>query len=155
LYTIENNLKYVKAKGNNYCILIEVTNKNLSTYEINENTKHIEYWAFSGCKRLSSIEIPNSVTSIGEKAFDSCDSLTSIVIGDSVTNIGDYAFIYCSSLTSVYYNGTKEDWAKINIGSSNYKLTGATRYYYIENESDLPNDNGNYWHYVDGVPTKW
>ena len=31
----------------------------------------------------------------------------------------------------------------------------ATRYYFEENESDLPDDNGNYWHYVDGLPTVW
>ena len=101
LCTTENNLIYVKANGNNYCILIGATNKNLSTYQINENTKHIAYGAFRGCERLSTITIPNSVTSIGKEAFYNCDSLTSVTIGDSVTSIGSYAFAHCDSLTSV------------------------------------------------------
>ena len=35
----------------------------------------------------------------------------------------------------------------ITIDIYNTSLTSATRYYYVENESDLPADNGNYWHY--------
>ena len=127
----------------------------LTSIEIPNSVTSIGDGAFYGCDSLTSIVIPNSVTSIGMGAFEYCTSLTSVVIGDSVTSIGSYAFSSCSSLTNVYYNGTKEDWAKINISSTNSYLTYATRYYYIENESDLPNDNGNYWHYVNSVPTKW
>ena len=101
LYTTENNLKYVKANGNPYCILIEATNKNLSTYMIHSTTKHIGYGVFCFCSILSSIEIPNSVTSIGFDAFSRCSSLTSVTIGNSVTSIGDGAFSWCSKLTSV------------------------------------------------------
>ena len=84
---------------------------------------------------------------IGSSAFYNCGSLTEIVISDSVTSIGYSAFYGCSSLTSVYYKGTASDWAKITIDITNGRLTSATRYYYVENESDLPTDNGNYWHY--------
>ncbi|MBR2337421.1 MAG: leucine-rich repeat protein, partial [Clostridia bacterium] len=94
--------------------------------------------------------------SIGNYAFRYCDSLTSVVIGDSVTSIGDDAFYNCPSLTSVYYKGTSSEWSSISKGSNNSELTYyATRYYYIENEADVPTGGGNYWHYVDGVPTKW
>ena len=119
LYTTENNLKYVKANGNNYCVLIEATNKNFSTYSINSNTKHIAYGAFNGCKRLSTITIPNSVTSIGSGAFDGCSSLTSIEIPNSVTSIGDYAFYNCTSLT-IYCEAT-------------YKPSGWDRYWNYSN----------------------
>ncbi len=79
LYTTENNLKYVKANGNNYCILIEATNKNLSTYQINENTKYIAHSAFFTCESLTNITIPNSVTSIGSSAFNGCYRLVEVV----------------------------------------------------------------------------
>ncbi|MBQ8311310.1 MAG: leucine-rich repeat protein [Clostridia bacterium] len=104
-----------------------------------------------GCK--SSI-IPNdgSVTRIGEFAFYGFNILTDIVIPDSVTRIDDSAISW-SSLTSVYYGGTAEDWSKISIGDVTYKLFGTDYiYYYTEIE---PTEDGNYWHYVDGVPTKW
>ena len=105
----------------------------------------------AGCKN-SVIPTDGSVTSIDSYAFYGCSGLTSIVIPDSVTSIGESAFYNCSSLTIVYYGGTAEDWAGINIGSYNYNLTGATRYYYSETQ---PTTTGNNWHYVDGVPTKW
>jgi hypothetical protein len=85
---------------------------------------------------------------IGSPAFSYCSSLTSIVIPDSVTTIGDYAFAYCSSLESVYYKGTAGNWENVSIDENNNTyLTNATRYYYIENQEDLPTDGGYYWHY--------
>ncbi len=127
----------------------------LTNVVISNSIKSIGKNAFRHCGSLTSIIIPNTVTSIGEGAFYNCTSLTNIVIADSVTNIGFFAFYSCASLTNVYYTGTAENWSKISIGSNNSDLTSATIYYYIENVNDLPADNGNYWHYVDGVPTPW
>ena len=104
------------------------------------------------CSSLTSVVIPDSVTTIGSSAFDSCSSLTSIVIPDSVTSIAYGAFFFCDSLTELYYKGTESDWEKVSIGDYNTELTNATRYYYSETE---PTVSGNYWHYVDGVVTKW
>ena len=101
LYTVYEYGKYVGDNSNPYAVLIEVTNKNFSTYTINENTKHIAYGAFSGCDRLTQIKIPDSVTSIGEGAFYYCTSLTSATIGNSVSSIGSVAFACCTGLTSV------------------------------------------------------
>ena len=80
LYTTENNLKYVKANNNPYCILVEAINNNLSTYQINSQTKYIANSVFSYCERLTQITIPDSVTSIGYEAFFCCGSLTSIIV---------------------------------------------------------------------------
>ena len=147
-----NNCKYLGSEDNPYFALIEVSNKNMSSYEIHEDARIIADIAFFGCSRLSSIIIPDSVTTIGEWAFSDCSSLTSVVIGDSVMSIGDYAFYGCSSLTSVvigdsvtsigrsafsdcdsltdvYYTGTEEEWAKISIGGYNSKLTSAEIHY--------------------------
>ena len=80
-------------------------------------------------------------------------NVKTVEITDSVKSIDSSAFYGCTSLTTVYYGGTEEDWnAKITIGSYNSKLTSATRYYYSKTE---PTTVGNYWHYVDGVPTVW
>ena len=125
----------------------------LTSIEIPDSVMSIDENAFYYCSSLKNITIPDSVTSIGNFAFMECSSLTSITIPDSVTSIGDYAFAYCSSLKTVYYGGTADDWNGISISSSNNsKLTSATRYYYAETQ---PTEAGNYWRYVDGVPTAW
>ena len=118
-------------------------------------TGDIAYRAFYNYSSLKSVTIGDSVTSIDISAFSGCSSLTSVVISKSVQSIGDSAFYYCSSLQSVYFVGSVEEWSKISIHWDNSSLKNATRYYYVENESDLPNDNGNYWHYVDGKPIIW
>ena len=122
------------------------------TFGENSQLTSIGKEAFFYCSGLTSIEIPSEVARIGENAFFGCSRLTNIVIPSSVTNVGASAFSYCSGLTSVYYGGTSKQWAKIAIGSVNSFLTNAMRYYYSETP---PYDGGNYWHYVDGKPTKW
>ena len=104
----------------------------LTSVTIGSGVTTIGSYAFYWCTSLTSIVIPDSVTTISSWAFGHCDSLTSVTIGDSVTTIGDYAFYYCDSLKNVYYTGTKEQWEAISIGSSNSRLTNATRRYYSD-----------------------
>ncbi len=107
---------------------------------------------FYNCSSLENITIPDSVTSIGDGAFFGCEALTSITIPSSITSIGHNAFGYCPKLKNIYYTGTEEQWKAIIIGESNESLASATINYYSESQ---PLFDGNYWHYVDGVPTLW
>ena len=101
---------------------------------------------------ITELAIENGITSIGYLALANCRYVTSVVIPNSVTKIDDFAFYGCRSITSIYYTGSKEEWNAISIGGNNVNLTNATRYYYSETQ---PTTEGNYWHYVDGVPTVW
>ena len=125
---------------------------NLTIITIPSSVTSIGEWAFQACTNITSITVLDGITSIGHAVFWGCTSLTNIIIPASVTSIGSYAFYVCESLTDVYYTGTQEQWEVISIGSDNTSLTDANRYYYSETQ---PTTSGNYWHYVDGVPTKW
>ena len=93
---------------------------------------------FCGCSNLRYIEIGDSVTSIEGGAFAGCQSLTSVLMPSSITLIGERAFRGCSNLTDIYYTGTEEEWANIEIdnsyGSNDYLLNATIHYNYVPEE---------------------
>ncbi len=145
----------------------------LESISLPENIQEIEASAFRGCVALKSITLPEKITKIEPRTFEGCISLKTIRIPDSVNlivgnafskaalesivlpqniRINSAAFVLCT-LKEVYYCGTEEQWGNNDISKGdNGGLFSATRYYYSETE---PTEQGNYWHYVDGVPTKW
>lgn len=149
------SISYGAFAGCSSLTSIEVSSNNQTYKSIDGNlyTKSgTSLRQYAAGKTATTFTIPDSVTDIGQSVFYNCDSLTSVVISNNVTNIGAYAFQECSSLTSVYYKGSLSDWRDISIGSYAWHSTNATRYYYSESQ---PTTSGNYWHYVDGVPTVW
>ena len=100
-YTTYDNAKYLGNATNPYIVLMEVTSKNMSTYNIHKDTKVIYQYAFLECKALINITIPVGVTNIGCGAFLQCESLTSIAIPNTVIVIGASAFEYCKNLLCV------------------------------------------------------
>ncbi|MBE6601121.1 MAG: leucine-rich repeat domain-containing protein [Ruminococcaceae bacterium] len=139
-----------------YAGKLYLNGKLLTDLVIPDSVTSIDEYIFLGGHSLTNVTIPDSVKSIGMYAFMGCTNLASITIPDSVTSIREGAFVRCGNLRTVYYIGTAEDWSNININSynnANTSLTSATRYYYSETQ---PTDTTyEYWHYVDGVPTKW
>ena len=97
----------------------------LTSVTIPEGMTSIGGSAFYGCSGLTSVTIPEGVTSFGDSAFRDCSSLTTVGIPASVTSIGYEAFDKCRNLKTVYYGGSEAEWKNIDIGSSNYYLTGA------------------------------
>ena len=82
--------------------------------------------AFKNCNKLKNVKISDNVTSIGWSAFYYCENLKSVTIPNSLTTIGSYAFYGCANLTDIYYDGTQDDWNKIDIREYNEPLTNAT-----------------------------
>lgn len=128
---------------------------NLESVNLGTGVKIITGNSFRGCENLQSVTIGDKLTTIGSGAFFNCKKLDNVVLPKSLTEIGTWAFFTCDNLTKVFYKGTKDDWGKVIIGSNNYEIINVTKYFYVENQEDLPQDNGNYWRYVDGIPTIW
>ena len=110
--------------------------KGLLSFTIPDSVESIGSYAFSDCQSITSIEIPYGVKQINEATFKFCIKLNSITLPDTITDIGGSAFYNCSKLTEIklpvsvvnigktvfsgntkylFYEGTAEDWAKINI----------------------------------------
>ena len=101
------------------------------------------------CPNIDTIVISGNLKKLNVRSLVNLTKLTTIVIPRSVTEIGYKVF--SGSLKTVYYGGTEADWASIEFDEESM-IDSATVYYYSETE---PNEAGNFWHYVDGVATKW
>ena len=125
-YNDHDNARYLGNNEKKYLVLINITDTNITSFNVLKETKiifegafilckklenitfeelskltTIGAYAFSGCVSLKSVEIPNGVLTIGAYAFSECSSLTNINIPSSVTTIGAYAFNKCISLTNI------------------------------------------------------
>ncbi|MBR5424118.1 MAG: leucine-rich repeat protein [Clostridia bacterium] len=69
---------------------------------------------FDDCNSLLYITLPNGVTEIGERAFIFCNQLVWIYIPASVKTIRADAFWSNFDLLHVFYEGSKQDWEKID-----------------------------------------
>lgn len=111
---------------------------------LGELVTELPEFSFQYMTSLTKITLPSSLTHIGTQAFASDESLEEIIIPLSVISAGNRVFRYCDAL-SIYLEATEvpaafgEEW----YGSATY-------YLYSE---QAPSVEGNYWHYVDGVPT--
>ena len=146
----------------------------LETIKIPNSVTFIGSEAFADSD-LVKMEIPDSVTSMGHEVFESCYNLTDLIIGDGIIELSKWtcgacpnlknlvigrsvkiinacAFELCDGLSNVYYKGSEQEWAEINIGEYNSALTNATRYYYSETK---PTGISNYWHYVNDEIVVW
>jgi len=121
----------------------------------NDDNPHL-YLSF-GLEDIAVFKIHSETKLIGDHAFysDGGRCLSAVVIPASVVLIGENAFRGVV-LEAVYYCGSESDWENIEISEDgdygNAQLNNATRYYYSENP---PTVAGNWWHYVDDVPTVW
>ncbi len=143
--------------------------RSLTSIVTSKSVSSIEEDAFKWCNNIEYAALPafaipfipkdnlkglviTSGIKIEEKSFLKCKNLKCVVIPNSITVIDPHTFKDCNSLKEVYYNGTSKEWNNIMIEDSDLNLTSTEIYYYSEKK---PIISGKYWHYVDGVPTKW
>lgn len=125
--------------------------RSLETIILPETLTSIGEHSFQDCISLKSIILPSKITEIPDGAFYDCISLEYIVI-PNITIIDLNAFTYCNNLETIYYTkNSVVNWANISKPGLHTELSAATLYLYSPSQPS----SGNYWHYLDGVPTKW
>ncbi len=123
----------------------------LSELRISNSLTEIPDYAFSKTVIKRAV-IGNSVVKINYSSFFGCASLESLVIPVSVKHIASYSFYKCDSLQTVYYEGTEDQWRGVFVGKNGNDIHNAQIYFYSPAK---PSVDGQYWHYVDGVPAVW
>lgn len=85
----------------------------LSTFTIPPHITKIGNLAFYKTG-LTSIIIPEGVLLIGDNAFCECSDLVEVHFPSTLGYIGSCAFRNCPNLKKIYYNGTSDEWHKID-----------------------------------------
>lgn len=144
--TLPSNLKTIDLMAFRAC-------KNLTEIVLPETVTDVTT-AFGDCTKLTHVKLPNGVSELST-AFNNCANLQYIVLPKSVTFIDRYAFSRCNALKTIFYEGAFEEWNNVKT-TDDFTLndvTGeATVYFFSET---APKGDGNYWHYVNNVPTPW
>ena len=97
---------------------------------IPEGVTEIVESAFEDCTSLTSVVIPEGVKNVNS-AFIGCDNLSYVSFPKSVEFIYAYILGDCNNIKEVTYNGTKEDWTKVEF-SAGFTDPIETHVYYFE-----------------------
>lgn len=165
--TFPNTLYYIGTSAFENCTSLEEvdipssvtrlynnTFKNCGVTKVTINCKYPAYdrYTFQDCTKLKEVYINNG--NIGESCFSGCTSLEYVVMKNvsSSNVIGSYAFGGCDSFNKVFFESDTVIDVHLNMSSTTSQYVNATKYVYSETE---PSEEGNYWHYVNGIPTIW
>ena len=119
---------------------------------IPEAVKTIGTSAFENCAVLKTVEM-KGVDTIGSRAFFGCSRLETLTLGASLSTVSEIAFFNTTNLKNLYYLGTPEFFASVEIAEKNDTFNNATLYFYAETK---PEGEGNFWHYdANGRITNW
>ena len=157
---------YLGNKDNPYSLFIRaIPTTDYSGFKFHDDCSFIRKAAIN----VISMTLPSKLKGIAEEAFYS-SNCTSIIIPEGVDALRDDAFgaskivwavipstvkisygAFSNKLTTIYYHGTEAQWNKI-VFAMTAEFDSKTIYFYSET---TPTEAGNYWHYVDNVPTAW
>lgn len=105
--------------------LVSIADKSLSIIRVPEKAKNrfdrivpiiaVAKGAFAGNENITDIILPSSIERLPQGAFAGCSSLKNITIPKKIKHIKEKTFDGCCNLENIYYEGTPEEWDKIEI----------------------------------------
>ena len=106
--TVSEGIEYVDSCAFWNCF-------NLKKVILPDSVTGIGEMTFGNCKELTDISIPNGVDTLKYAVFYGCINLESVYLSDTIKTIDSFAFMNCDNLKNIYYEGTKEQWGKIEF----------------------------------------
>ena len=141
----------------------------LKTINLPEGLLVIHSSAFDSCSSLQEVHLPSTLVALGSTVFSN-SGMKTFIMPNSVVEMGSMTFTNCPlttvvigtgikridrnfdrTTTAMFYAGTEEQWANVILSSGNTALNNPPAFY----SESQPTESGNFWHYVDGVPTLW
>lgn len=112
----------------------------LTEITIPKGVQVIETYEFARCGILNCV-LPETVRRIDREAFINCNNMRSIYLPKALEFIGENALAATRNLSDIYYEGSEEDWAKIQIEAhANNTFTGraAIHFHAVYYDCTLP-----------------
>ncbi|MGI6167754.1 MAG: leucine-rich repeat protein [Eubacteriales bacterium] len=111
-------------------------NTQITAVQLPTGVTEIGAGAFSGCTNLAYISVADGnpaykdyvgvlYSADGSRLvyMPAASSLMSLTLTKKVTEIADYALADCRNLKKVFYEGSEDDWTKVDIGTGNNILS--------------------------------
>ncbi|MBR2975084.1 MAG: leucine-rich repeat protein [Clostridia bacterium] len=160
--SIGANINYIASAPFLNCTNLEkinVDSNNANFYSVDGVLYSKEYYmdcliSYPAGKKDTTFVIDQNTFMLAQFAFTNAKNITKLVfLTTELISGGYHTFEGCTNLTEVFFIGNKSQWSSIRMTiAHDGTFPDVTVYYYSENQ---PTDSGNYWHYVNDVPTKW
>ncbi|MDE6060367.1 MAG: leucine-rich repeat domain-containing protein [Clostridia bacterium] len=95
--------------------VIRVPRRHHNSYGYDVSVIAIANGVLGTAQNLTDLILPPSIDRFTPYTFKNCRKLKRLTIPKNIRSIPEKAFEDCVSLEDIYYEGTAEDWSKINI----------------------------------------
>lgn len=106
---------FVTKLGDTASEVIKLPRKAINKWEIEVDVAGFMPVVFQGNDKVTDIILHSGIHNLPNAAFKGCTNLKRLTIPKSVKKIGRDVFADCDFLQDVYYEGTLEQWRKIDI----------------------------------------
>lgn len=119
-YTYISGERYKVVEISSYAFY---SNSRITSVTLSDTVKKIGKYAFGHCVLLAHVTCRSAIELIDDEAFYGCTALTKIHLGYSLREIGQDVFTDCKSLTVLDYEGSQNEFSKIETATALDRFT--------------------------------